>query len=1290
MPFLLTAIYLFRKLMALIASGDTYSKHEVDALAETALWHLAFFSRLAVHSRAIPPLLETSAKNNVAAAVIYSASVLEALAYSQAEGGVHHLVQTLPHANNDLGTAEEECGQPRCWLDVFSARVRNHAEQLLSPNQDHAALLTTLLEETQQQHHHVFPTTSAATIRSTLACCDALLAALAVDYLTHTSLETSVSCQSNPHTSLFQFAPLLSTSSAAERNTSTWQKQQQQQQRLQQQQWYEARLYAALACATSLSTPGPLARLLVAYAHAGDGRLQAVVDENVLTHLRVVKTASQDDEEKMQRHSFGDPSAAAQARVRLSGLVAGVLEYTLYVAHIRSSVAVAALHAATAPAALSSHHLSVRKRHIGFSSVSQSAVLLLLQLTEECGYYEQTSEAAAPAAAETSAAASAAAIVHAVQELLFTIVLGGGTQDMPNRPEPVVRNKPSTAAEAFTSSIGASAAPAAATVSLAVTTTRGVSLPEADAITQELFPFLVQQLGMEWVWSPLLRHLSSLDKQLQPSSSNIASGGMSGAANTAASGGVAATIVPAASPPSLARSPVRWSSSLLMDTVLLAVAHKSYPQRLLNILPGSYERYLENLNLLPTMRPPGDDDGPADAAASTAGNATRAALFDMPAYYAEPASALVSYFQRAGVSGLRLEEVSRLLSTVTGSYAMLVRLKAQAPPLTDAAANSDEEELADLDDFANSERQKQSSKRGTTVSARHTYALSQERVKHLLSRYQGEVLLAAVVVYTQLRIPSQVQQLMRALAPLFLQIHLDWLSHHNGSIASWFLQQSNASSNAMSGVRFSSEAAVLLDKVGYEFYPLEWLPAVASSVRAAPVSSLSSGGHSSTSSSFDLPYSLFAAVGHQFRLQLRGTPLGGSGDATLRHPAGPRSTVVMPAVDATSLLSSREGGSGGETAAAWRRAERFFTGLMQVCYLDPKTSSTELEGTLAVSSTRRVLTAGEGLSQGSYGVGGGSVGGASLVAASAIASQRLHSLLQQPAVMDAMWGSMEQTHGRHDAARSGARGFRRHAQQHGQKRSRAALSPETECAEAAQHLSAMCQLLLDYGASSFDTTVEAADFALAVAQGFLPSTAGMSSASPDSTGSTPGKRSDALLQSALEWSRAAMGSPASRAKINMLLQQQQRQSTSATPTSASLARAYNSATVDAAWLARRTLRHVPHRIWEKIEVQQSQAYALAQREARWLSRVPGASAANVHKNGEEKAAARPRVDPLLLGQWTQWVWIWQQLGLAEEKMSGSDSWEASLFPSAAPQTAEEISCAQWLWYSPYFSAEWSN
>lgn len=1236
-------------------------QQHAEAPVSHTLWHMAFLAPLAARSCALSAMRSNALSGDGAPAVVaaaYSAAVMEAVGYSKAGAEVERILQRLD-GNVERCTAHQTPALASNWLGVFSDCTRQHAEQLFASKADASEALTRILRATQQRYK------SNAVASTSASACNALFASLAAACVSRSSpngQSASASADAVPLSygvSLFHIEGASAVSS-----TST------AHQRQLHRQWQEARLYGALTCAAAgIAAPGPLARLLAAYVHATDDRLRAAADAIFVAHLHASSAAEEGATPaevgavQQTEVKAGDAAAATAAtQARLSGVVAGVLEYALHMARTRSSATVTALNALTSVPSTAGTASEASSSLSFCTSASQRAALLLVQFTEECGYYHQTAAATSVlrndgATAETAtAAATALAVVHAVQELLFTIVLGGGTSGMANRPEPGPAKKTAQ-----------SAAPPLP-LSLLVTTRRGVSLPEADTIAQELFPAIVQQLGLEWVWSPLLRHLSSLDRQQQPAGSEKSGPALS-----------------SASPPRLGSS-VRWSSQAVMDMVLLTLARKVYPQRLLNILPGSYERLLQNLDLLPPT-PLQADDGSELPSAVAAAAASRATLYELPVYYAEPAALVVSYFQRAGVSGLRLEEVSRTLSNATSSYAMVVRLKAQAPPSAEVGEDDDEGEGIGTKEHARVNDLDGDSGSTTKSHTAQTYALSRERVRSLIARYQGEVLLAAVVVYTQLRIPSQTQQLMRALAPLFLQIQLDWRTHHDGSITSWFLLPADEEGNATRGVRFSSEATVLIDKVGYEFYPLEWLPAVAASLCG-----------SSALSALPFPYSLCAAVGHQFHLHLRGTPLGGSGDATLRHPAGPRSSVVMPTSDAFSLVS--DGGAGdtaAATAAAWQRTQRFLSGLLEVCYLDPRTSSTELEGTLAVSSTRRVLTTSSGAPQSSYGSTGGGGGGTTLVAAADIAAQRLRSLLQEPAVMDAMWGSME--HQQRQQRPGAARGNARDAQR-GQKRTRSdsGVPPETVRAAAEEHLRAMHRLLLDYGAASFDSTVEAADFALVVAQAFLPATAGVCTASAKQGG----KRSAALLQAALEWSRGVVGASANRARVTMLLQQQQQQHSG--PASAPglstqpLAYAYNSATMDTAWLARRALRFVPCRILEKMETAQTEARALARRETQWVSRLPatdGAPAAAEEEEKEEGNAvkidfpAAYRLNPLLVEQWTQCARLWRQLGLAEEEMEGGGEGAAGRASQPSPASADEVTCAQWLWYSPYFGEEWT-
>lgn len=968
--------------------------------------------------------------------------------------------------------------------------------------------------------------------------------------------------------------------------------------------YYEGRLYAALACGASLNTPGPLSRLLTAFIFQGDKRLAQ--------HLSGGSPAK----EKMSAKD------CIAAQFRLQGVVSGVVEYAMFSSAISPSLAAAQLRCMSAPSssptAWATQSISSPARY-----VCRAAGLLLAGIIEECSYYSKTSNAATPAEKSSPVIHSieedaAMVVIHAVQELLYTVVLGEGTHlNMRNRPEPSAK-----ASDFAVSRTGL------------VTTNRALSLAEADALSQQFFPALVQQLGFEWVWSPLLRHLSGLDKlSISPDESPATKG---------------------------QRLAVRWSSQFLMDTILLSLSPKTYPQRLLNILPGSYERLLDALDLLPAVahRSEGEDEISADPHPANAGH-----LFALPDYYEEPAAALVSYFQHNGLSGIRIDEVERLLYTATSSYAMIVRLKAQAPPSADNGVDEDERAQAGN---PNEKGQKAN------------YPLSLKRVEQLWQRYQGEVLLAAVVVYTQLRVPSQVQQLMRLLSGLFLKIRLAWRPHHDGG-ATWLLQrQGGGLGKAGASLVFTAEAQVLWNHVGYEFYPLEWLPMIAQNHLYEAAASHSNTATSNTmaalssGTSASLPYSLFAAVAHQFQVHLRGTPLGSSGAIERRHPAGPRASVVVPPVAsmASTLFPTDSSDVAGAEAVklsmkSWRRAERFLVGLMEVCYLDAKTSSSDLEGRLAVSATRRVLT--EGGAGGSITNGAGDSSSAGT--ATALAITRLRSLLQKPAVMDAVWGTMNSAeHGTSDDA-GGSPPQRQQQQGVGSKRRRAWGGTQTAALDG---LEAMEDLLLSYGASSFDATVEAADFAFTVAQSFLPSSSGCSRSllaaavapGQHSKVRKAGKVSEELLQSAKQWCHACIGATADKAKINMMLEQQK------TTPSVGLAVAYNSGTIDYSWLARRAMRSVPLRIMEKVRLQGEESIMLRERRGKWEHACLPSGTAPVSCS----AAPHRAIDPLLLEQWSQWQHAMDSLGLVHMEPHSFGG-------------ADDISVAQWLWFSPYFVSQ---
>ncbi|KAG5493822.1 hypothetical protein JKF63_01654 [Porcisia hertigi] len=1228
-------------------------------IVKNSLWHLTFFPALrpelctasVLRAHSSTALKTPSDSAMVVVSTLYSLALLEAVGYTEAGPTARQLWSAHVDGSTPSLSSQSAPAEQMNWLDRLCAAVLRQAGAFSSASANKASALATVLAEVQQQCTNVTESTAL----------DALFAELARDYLHHlaaaTSAESKPGAPQRRTVSIFSYATLpfqKSPGAGWEKSASAGQH---------QRQWYEARLYAALACSTSMSTPAPLARLLVAYAHQDDGRLQAVASANLNGFLYRCHD-SQETKKSIDASSVtgavADTAPAALAQVRLSGVVAGVLEYALWAARVRTALSVAELRACVSVGNASQKH---PPQATAFAlcvapHAPLSAALLLNLIMEECSYYQQT----APAGTGNGGGGGGrrggvtAAVLHAVQELLFTIVLGNGTQHMRNRPEPSAASKRPRAEGSGGSGVTRSA--------MIVETTRSVTLPEADAISQEFFPALAQQLGLEWAWSPLLRHLSSLDK-VQVSAEEV---------------GVCTGLTPASS------LGVRWSSHMLMDTILLSLARKTYPQRLLNVLPGSYERLLSNLDLLPPMRPQGDDGG--DAGHSGTGRRSGGPLlFEMPVYYAVPASTLVAYFQRAGVSGLRIEEAERILTTATSTHAMVVQLRAQAPSGYDADGRrgstfgAGRRETQDNSDGAVDSPHYQ--KKGSAMS--HAYALTHERVEHLISRYQGEVLLAAVVVHTQLRVPSQVQQLMRVLAPLFLKINLAWRTHDDGCSTLWLLQPRtdfSATGMTASAARFSAEAEVLLDHVGYEFYPLEWLPAALSTDTAQNESSIER---------FAFPYSLLAAVGHQFQLQLRGAPLGNSGDATLRHPCGPRASAVMPSISGAALLATDRDVDESDikaTATAWRRTERFLTGLMQLCYLDPKTSSMELEGTLAVSSTRRVLTAnGRSATLGSNGganVGPGVRGsGADVVAAADVASHRLRSLLQQPTVMDAVWGTMKNT-----ASARENRASQRYPHQC-EKRSKSV----PVLAEAQEHLRAMQQLLLEYGSASFDTTVEAADFALTIAQAFLPLSSGTSALLYPASGKTgpatmSGKKSEALLRSGLAWGSAVVGNAATKTRVQVQLQQHQpqpQQEQGAASFRAVLARVYNSATVDTVWLARSALRYVPQRIWEKIRSHQAERLALVQRHRKWASYLLESTPTTLEATPCDLDDAHC-VDPLLMEQWTQWERVLEQLGLSGH-LEGGMSTVASTKPHPPSFSAEDITCAQWLWYSPHFAAE---
>lgn len=1127
--------------------------------------------------------------------------------------------------------------------------------------------------------------------------------------------------------------------------------------------WQEAALYAALSFANSYATIRPLAKLLVLYITQDDGLLAAQLSGAAVT---LPPPLSADSAEAASR------TQQTRRVTRIKGLIAGILAYSLHCARSHPSEIAAALTQLTASLATSSspsvaapttdaavvrasapHNeeehrtvidsprtawpalssLTIAPRATDTEAVLLSAVLLLVELVKQLGEYSDyvtsvtatsatnkkplvvgTGSTAAPTEGRSQSATGQAVplgecaaqeVFHVFHELLFTIVLGRGTEHMVGRPA----GAPMTQLAMALTTVAASAtAPSSRTVrahfsgmdALLVTTHRGLVLAEVDAVTQSLFPALAQQIGYEWTWSELLRQCRLLDKQQQPPTEH----------------GSDAKRVPVLY--------VTWSSRTLMENVLLAVARRTYPERLQSILPGSYDRLLESIGMLPpapqaTSRGvagnadafgSGGDDGEGDA---TRQRGRRGPLFELPAYYKEPGTVLCEYIERTGVAGLRVEEMERILHRATASLPLIVQLRAQGPRSRRAnTADGGYTPLAEHEDDANEEEGEEED----DPSVRGTAPLSRARVEALETRYQLEVLVVSIVVCTQLRVPSYTQQLMRVLAPLLARLSLSLGRlrsalevpllhlHRSGERDSAPLSSSSSSSSSIVPASFTSEAALLMDSVHYQFYPLEWLPQFAdayshaqkkrsASVGAAAAAS-SWWAESDEQSSVQLPYSPFAAVAHQLELQLR-LPLSEGGEvASARVPSGARSdTVCPPSPHSAYLLLEPPRSAVASSADAWRRVTAFLQDFVEVCYLDSRLSSCELEGTLAVTATRRVQRGG--------GTAGGDGGSASVSALSSSAAssgvpggaaEQLRRLLQT-GVFDTTTAPVASSDDRaHQTATTTP------SQAAGKKRGRDSVAPSSSSrsvSDKAETLRAVKDLLLRYGAASYDVTIEAEDVLLTVAQCFLPVTSHLFGAVRVGSGGGGGGTAAAaagsatasfaistqLVRGAVAWCQEMVGAPSDRARVSMLLQQHSHRS---------LAMCYNSCTFDCAIPARRVLREVPRRLLEKMRLRQAHEAALVA--GRLPHRSDGARSARGSRHGTaddgadadgQATAAEvtlPAVDALLAHQWMQWQDLLQHFTLHTPSTLTT--------PLTAPLSSNgELTAAQWLWYSPYSTGE---
>ncbi|RNF00321.1 hypothetical protein TraAM80_07676 [Trypanosoma rangeli] len=460
--------------------------------------------------------------------------------------------------------------------------------------------------------------------------------------------------------------------------------------------------------------------------------------------------------------------------------------------------------------------------------------------------------------------------VACLQELFFAAVVGGVVT--PHRLPPVVakdaprsigkvvvgRNKPQQHPQKEEDpSFQMTVRPAVS---------RALTLHEVDALLQVLLPVLLQQVGFEWPWSECLRWARVLDK-LQQKDVTRADG-------------------------------VRLNSRAAFDELLAAVGRRTYVSRFQNILPQSYESLFAAVGKAAANNDTAahDEDGEGTGEASV-----RQPLFVIPTYYQAAGERMIEFFESSGLGGTTAQETERVLIRNTDVQPMIVQLQALGSRMEGVDDSDGHNSLADDSDLLSTAR------------------LSEEEKHRLVLRYRCEVLLASLVVYTQLQTVSLVQQLLRQLAPLFEKLALPLMQER--TLRHPFVLQRrqsylNDGSNSTEGtIDFTQEFKVLMDDIRYEFYPLEWIPEA--------INAQLQWQTSETDASHSAFYSAFAAVAYQFGLVLHGGPQGLRGG------------------DDTDYKVRME-------------AYRFFHVLLLNTLVDAVASSCELEGAMALAATRRV------------------------------------------------------------------------------------------------------------------------------------------------------------------------------------------------------------------------------------------------------------------------------------------------------------------------------------------------
>ncbi|EKF32810.1 hypothetical protein MOQ_003334 [Trypanosoma cruzi marinkellei] len=454
-------------------------------------------------------------------------------------------------------------------------------------------------------------------------------------------------------------------------------------------------------------------------------------------------------------------------------------------------------------------------------------------------------------------------IVASLQELLFAAVVGGPVA--PHRlPPGVAPGAPKSLKKTSAKSKQQQQEPFFE-LTVRPVVLRALALHEVDALLQVLLPVLLQQVGFEWPWSESLRRARLLEKIPQES----------------------VTILEG----------VRLNSQAVFDELLAAVGRRTYVSRFQNILPQSYESLF--VAAFPTEV---EDDGGAHSDGDGKGNENaQRPLFIMPKYYKAAGEALIEFFATSGLSGTTVRETERVLIRNTDVQPMIVQLQALGRRADDMDDSDDHNHLTEDRNLLS------------------TVRLSDSEKQKLLLRYRCEVLLASIVVYTQLQTLSLVQQLVRQLAPLIEKLLLPLMQER--TLRRPFVVRRKKHSlgdddtSEEGNIEFTPEFKVLMDDIHYEFYPLEWIPEV--------LNAQLKGDSSELDASKLAFYSVFAAVAYQFGIVLHGGPQGLRG--------------------------------GDDTDYKDRvKAYRFFHVLLLNSLVDAVTSSCELEGAMALAATRRV------------------------------------------------------------------------------------------------------------------------------------------------------------------------------------------------------------------------------------------------------------------------------------------------------------------------------------------------